>query len=296
VAGVTAFAAGLLGSGQSEAEAAETAVFIENGKKHQVSDTDILNFALNLEYLEAEFYLRATSNTGLGDSAISGVTGSGKKPKTPATPGAVTGGTQVPFLIPAIQAYAAKNAADEAAHVTLLRTALGKDAVARPAIDLQASFNAAASAAGIGSTFDPFANDDNFLLGAFIFEDVGVTAYHGAAPFIKKSALLNAAAGILGIEAYHAGSIRTTLYARGQSNPALITAANKITVLRASADGSGGAGNEAPLVADNGTVNISVGDANAVAFARTFQEVLNIVYLGPTKGGFFPDGLNGMIA
>ena len=67
-------------------------------------------------------------------------------------------------------------------------------------------------------------------------------------------------------------------------------------MLRASADGSGGAGNEAPLVADNGTVNISVGDANAVAFARTFQEVLNIVYLGPTKGGFFPDGLNGMIA
>ncbi len=45
--------------------------------------------------------------------------------------------------------------------------------------------------------------------------------------------------------------------------------------------------------------NITPVDANAIAFARSFAAVLNIVYLNatstPSKGGFFPNGLNGRI-
>lgn len=260
---------GLLGDGTARAAGAPT-------------DADILNFALNLEYLEAEYYLRAINNTGLAASDTTGVGALGN----------VTGGGAVPFATPALRQYAESIAWDEAAHVKFLRSALGGAAVARPEIDLMNSFTTAAIAAGLiqpGQTFNPFADEKSFLLGAYIFEDVGVTAYHGAAPLITSKDYLSAAAGILAVEAYHAGSIRTLLYQMGMGD-----ATNKISALRAAASGAA----DDQGVVWNGHSNITPTDMNALAFSRTTTQVLNIVYLGGASGnyGFFPAGLNGTIA
>ena len=246
------------------------------------SDTDILNFALNLEYLEAEFYLMAVNGTGLASADTAGV----------GATGTVTGGGAVQFTTPAIQQYAASIAHDEQLHVKFLRSALGSAAVARPTIDLSASFTTAARAAGLigpGGTFNPFADEDSFLLGAYIFEDVGVTAYRGAAPLIRSKEYLSAAAGILAVEAYHAANVRTVLFQKGMGD-----ATAKISALRASASGA----DDDQGVVLNGVANIVPLDENGLTFSRTTTQVLNIVYLGGASGnfGFFPQGLNGAIA
>lgn len=248
-----------------------------SGSGSSITDADILNFALNLEYLEAEFYLRAVTGSGLQSSDVGSSAGS------------VTGGMQVAFKTPAIQQYAAEIANDEQLHVQFLRKALASAAVSRPAIDFTDAFNAAASAAGIGSSFNPFADEDSFLLGAFVFEDVGVTAYHGAASLLTDKTNLAAAAGILGTEAYHAGEIRTLI---DQLGGASLTAANKISNLRATAGG----GSETML----SSTSIVASDSNSVSYDRTTDQVLHIVYLSPSpgvvsKGGFFPNGMNGKI-
>jgi hypothetical protein len=247
------------------------------------SDAAILNFALNLEYLEAEFYLHAVTGDGLADNMTGGK----------GMHGDVLGGRAVPFKTDKLRKIAMEIAADEMAHVAFLRSALGGAAVARPSIDIRDSFTAAAVAAGLikeGETFDVFANETNFLLGAFIFEDVGVTAYKGAAPLIDSKVYLEAAAGLLAVEAYHAATIRSSLYALGLEAPT-----TNISDLRDSVDG--------PTDLDQGIVvdgkaNIVPTDSNGLAFSRSTAQVLNIVYLTPemtTSGGFFPDGVNGDI-
>jgi hypothetical protein len=221
-----------------------------------LTDADYLNFALNLEYLEVEFYLRAVTGSGLSDTDA----GSGA--------GTVTGGSQVAFKTPAIQQYAMEIANDELAHVRFLRKALGSAAVSRPAIDLTGSFNKAASAAGIGASFNPFADENSFLVGAFTFEDVGVTAYHGAAGLLTDKNNLAAAAGILATEAYHAGEIRTLITQLGDP---YVTYANQISTLRAAAGGG------AETMLSGNTIVAS--DSNSISYDRTPSQVLHIVYL-----------------
>ena len=264
-----------------------------------VTDADILTFALNLEYLEAEFYLYATTGTGL--SGADAGTGAG----TTTLPANFA---KVSFADQYIQQYANETAQDELNHVRFLRSALsaaGATVQSRPAIDLS-FFAGLATAAGISGAFNPFTDEYSFLVGAFIFEDVGVTAYSGAAPLItNKASYLSPAAGIQAVEAYHAAAIRTIIAAGAASSgataaqTAALTNANAVSALRGKISAASG-----NMIAGETTLStssiVAADTTNAIAFARTTDQVLHIVYggtagVGVAKGGFFPAGLNGTI-
>ncbi len=247
------------------------------GSVRGIAEADVLNFALNLEYLEAEFYLRKVN---AGNGLNPGDRGS--------NPGTVTNTPVTAIGDSTLLAYAQEIATDEQAHVQFLRSALGSSAVDEPTIDFTAGFNAVGTA--LGRAFDPFANDNDFILASFLFEDVGVTAYRGAAPLLHGNNL-SAAAGILGTEAYHASLIRTVINARGGS---LVTESAGISDFRDNVDGSSdddqpvNSGGQGP-----GTVNIVPTDSNGLVFARTPRNVANIVFesQGQASGGFFPNGI-----
>jgi hypothetical protein len=312
-----------------------------------VGDPDILNFALNLEYLEANFYYYAVYGTPIPTASFG--TGGVNPVATTATlaASATNGNTSVTynrnaravtFQDPIVQQFAREIANDELTHVNFLRRTLGAAAVAQPLLDLGTdpvgAFSTAARAAnliptsgttttGTGATatttknpetsfFDPYVNDLTFLYAAFIFEDVGVSAYKGASPLITSKAYLDAAAGILAVEAHHAAIIRGELDRRGDGasvKTSTVADAYAATVrgdtertsnARDSLDGTADLdqGVQRSTTGVGITANIVPTDSDAIVFSRSAAQTLNIVYLNNKQvsaGGFFPNGVNGTI-
>ena len=150
-------------------------------------DNAILNFALNLEYLEAAFYLAAVGRISEiqaigGDAAID-------------LPEGFDGTTSVDFESDDVASYAAEIAQDELNHVKALVATLGDAASARPHLDLSNSFAGAAVAAGIlpdgmGAAFNPFASDLFFLHGSFILKMSGSPPITAQLLLLRKALFL----------------------------------------------------------------------------------------------------------
>jgi hypothetical protein len=231
-----------------------------------ITDTDILNFALNLEYLEAEFYTVATTGKTIEQSGIA-VNGTGNSgPTTGGNTVNLTNSSNETELTGQLKAVVEEITYDEQQHVLLLRSALGSAAIAKPAINLNA----------LGTGFQGFLH---FIALARAFEDVGVSAYGGAAPLISSSTILATAARIALTEAYHAGSLRT------------LAAANKDAYLFP-------VDSQDILPPPQGKQYFTV-NTQALSIVRTPGQVLAIVYhnttSGASAGGFFPNGVNGNI-
>ena len=203
--------------------------------------------------------------------------------------------SRVPFSTPFVQQYLTELMGNEVQHVWLVRKtiqSLGAQPIARPELDLMNSFNTIAQEAGIGYSFDPFASEANFILAAENFETVGVTAYRGAAPLLTNKTVISASAGILAVEAYHSGVLRLLEFELG---PYSRLASDRLAGLRTLLTAN-------PAIMEQGVVfggwpNLVPTDGNALPFARTPREVLNINYgvRNAPSGGFFPNGVNGTI-
>jgi hypothetical protein len=212
-----------------------------------VSDIDILNFALNLEYLESEFYYYATTGQGIAAAGI-GTSGTG-------TAGATTGGVKTTFTNSITQAVALQITSDEGTHVTLLRSALGNQAIAKPAIDLTA-----------GGKYN-FSSMNVFLALSRAFEDTGVSAYSGAAPLISSKEILQTAAQILTMETYHASNVRLQIAQMGI--PTTPTDSQDVVPPPSGTD----------YFCDHGALGVVRSTAQVIAIVKPF----------------FPNGLNGAI-
>ncbi|MDR6787587.1 hypothetical protein J2Y58_000928 [Sphingomonas sp. BE138] len=272
-----------------------------------VTDADVLNFALQLEYLEGNYYSYAVSGQGI---AANLQTGAGQQ-------GAVATGSgdgaarAVTFTDAVVEQYAREIAFDELGHIGFLRRTLGTAAVAQPAINLSGSasvtiggattvgaFTAAARAAGVigpNEIFDPFLNDETFLIGSYLLTDVGVTAYRGSARLITNKTFLEASAGILATECYHDGVIRAELWRRGLTVPSIYSRITQISNARDALDGTGDTDQD---IGDATTANLVPTDSGGLVLGRTAPQVLNVVFqnrAAVTSGGFFPAGLNGTI-
>lgn len=173
IAGLVGVGAGFAAGGLLTAPAAGAAELGKFGK-YEDGDVAILNYALTLEYLEADFYAMGLAAGLLTDRDLELVTPIGDHEKQ-----------HVSAVSEAVKAF-------------------GGTPVDKPKITYP------------GGVFD---TRDNFLATASMFEELGVTAYHGQVPLIKSGDVLGAAASIAGVESRHAAIIATLIGGNPFPNP-----------------------------------------------------------------------------
>lgn len=225
-------------------------------------EVSILQFILNQEYLESELYTHAVSGAGIETFGIA-VTGLANSPN-PTSGGTTSGAAKVTFSDPIFAAAVAQIAADERAHVSLIRTALGSNVIAKPNINF----------AALGA----YTNELQFMGLARVIEENGLSGFAGATAFFTTPLVVTGAGRILGAEGQHLASLR--LQIARQAVPSVAV------------DGA-----DVPPPPTGPATNIlSVNPANGLVAVRTPGQALYLAYgqkANATSGGLYPNGVNG---
>lgn len=213
---------------------------------------EVLQYALTLEYLEAEFYTMAVAAPGLND------------------PMKLTGPGRAAFIT--IRDH-------ENAHVTFLRAAItgtGATPVAKPIFDFTAGNGTMAGP--FSGTNSVFINYDVLLAVAQVFEDTGVRAYKGGAgDLISNNDVLTAALRIHSVEARHAAHIRYMRQNRGANvKPWIVADQSGIGAPFDAAVQPSYAGEAVTTQAGVNIVNIGGQTVSAIAASEAFDEPLTM--------------------
>ncbi|XP_059630198.1 desiccation-related protein PCC13-62 [Cornus florida] len=263
-------------------------------------DSDLLEFPLNLEYLEAEFFLWGSLGYGL-DRIEPNLTMGGPPPI----------GAKMAKLDPLTRDIITQFSYQEVGHLKAIKKTVR--GFPRPLLNLSAEAFANVMNNAFGRAlvppFDPYANEINYLLASYVIPYVGLTGYVGANPKLQSSTSKRLVAGLLAVESGQDAVIRAMLYERAglKVQPYGITVAeftNRISELRNKLGHAGlkDEGLSVPMVqgAEGKTRgNVLAGNKNSLGYGRTPEEILRIVYGSGnehTPGGFYPKGADGNIA
>lgn len=281
-------------------ECYSSSLLIASATTQKSSDVDLLEFPLNLEYLEAEFFLFGSLGHGL-DVVAPNLTEGGPSPI----------GAKLAKLDILVRDIILQFGLQEVGHLRAIKSTV--KGFPRPLLDLSTANFAKVMNNAIGRSlvppFDPYANSINFLLASYVIPYVGLTGYVGANPMLQNATSKALVAGLLGVESGQDAVIRTLLYERRQElvlpyNVTVAEFTNRISTLRNNLGHTG--------VKDEGLVvprelgaegrvtgNILSADKDSLSYARTPQEILRIVYGNGDEhvpGGFYPKGARGRIA
>lgn len=264
-------------------------------------DSDIFNFAMNVEYFECEFFLGSLYGVGL-DKFAPHLTGGGPPPT----------GLEIANLDYQTGDIVLQFGLQEIGHIRAIRETV-KYPIPRPQLDLGvrawAKFFDEALGYRLNPPFNPYFNSLNYVIAMYCIPYVGLTGYVGGNPNITSHTAKRLLAGLLGVEAGQDAVIRYWLYERRnwEVYPYAITVAEmtgKISDLR-NCLGRTGIVDEGIIVPKElgaeGRVsgNILSADPNSLAYSRTPREILRILYETGNEsipGGFYPLGANGRIA
>lgn len=264
-------------------------------------DVDPMQFALNLEYTEAEFFLHGAFGVGLDQVA----------PKL-ALGGPPPVGARKANLDEVTWRIIAEFGLQEVGHVRAIQRTVG--GIPRPLIDLRAHNFARVMDAAFGyhldPPFDPYINSLNFLLASYVIPYLGINGYVGTNPVIDGYETKKLLAGLLGVESEQDAAFRALLFERLSEpvppyrNITVAEFTDRVSALRNRLGRCGVKDEGLTVPRELGAeraicTNLISADGDSLSYPRTPAELLRILYLTGDEhvpGGFYPKGANGRIA